>query len=897
MVGGHLLLREDGGLTIAKGLKSEVVEPTREDPPLLPALVVEDEDDGPPTPTRRVRKKTTLKTLRVDTEEKDGWKVFEEMGVAEVADAYMNTWREEGVRKTIAEAQSVPVSVKKAEVTYTPNIEEVLEYHLKNKKPLEVTHTVSLDDVKANLEKWAPSAEKEFTNLRSVKRAFDVVSRQDLPPGCKIVPGKAVFTVKPDKDSFRRKTRIVACGNYAGGESDHQSLYAAGLDASSLRTILALSSGRSDWRVALTDIRQAFVLAPWTGPPVAVQPPSIAVKLGLVGFGDLLLVRQSLYGLRESPAIWAAYRDAELKMAKFSFCVDGKEIPCHLKPMISDTQVWQIVQEENDEIVYGYLLVYVDDVLMVGAKHAADAIYEWIAKKWECDELATNPLRFLGMELFLSENGFELGQRGFVQELLRSHGHGGRRSRSQGSRDAMMLTVEEEEALIAAKPAQREEGDPVLRLAQRRVGELLWLASRTRPDLMYLVALLSSKVTMAPETVNVLGERVLDYLKETQHYRLTFPAFKDPQDVHVYTDSSFAPSSGRSHGSAAVFYNGSPIIWRSSRQQLVTLSTAESELIEAVEGTMLAMSTLELMQELTGTNPTIVVHVDNQAALSLANGTMGSWRTRHLRLRMCWLRERVAAGEVRVVFEPGVSQRADLGTKPLTRDRLGQLVDLWGIHDAPPKIMALTPTTTSTLERNGAFVGTRPTTSSTTTWSSVLLRLAGLCQVCGAQPQPGDEQGMEPTFPWEFYMLMVIVAIATVAIWEFGRRSCTTRLARLQVLRDQAHGGDHNVPLSRGELEEMQCLLDIDPGALDLDQAGRLLHLRGRFGARPNPCRARPAPVQRAAPIVSASAASSSTQLPAPLPQSLGVDVATQTTQPSFEYLEPQPVPIIQLRK
>ena len=120
-------------------------------------------------------------------------------------------------------------------------------------------------------------------------------------------------------------------------------------------------------------------------------------------------------------------------------------------------------------MVYGYLLVYVDDVLMVGAKQATNAIYEWIAKKWECDELATltatNPLRFLGMELFLSENGFELGQRGFVQELLRSHGHGGRRSRSQGSRDAMMLTVEEEEALIAAKPTQREEGDPVLRLA------------------------------------------------------------------------------------------------------------------------------------------------------------------------------------------------------------------------------------------------------------------------------------------------------------------------------------------------------------------------------------------------------------------------------------------------
>ena len=100
------------------------------------------------------------------------------------------------------------------------------------------------------------------------------------------------------------------------------------------------------------------------------------------------------------------------------------------------------------------------------------------------------PLRFLGMELFQTDNGFELGQKKFVQELLRSHSHSGRRSMLPGPRDSLMLTVEEEEALVGAvEPAQVDEG--VLRMAQRRVGELLWLASRTRPDLMYLVALRS----------------------------------------------------------------------------------------------------------------------------------------------------------------------------------------------------------------------------------------------------------------------------------------------------------------------------------------------------------------------------------------------------------------------
>ena len=60
------------------------------------------------------------------------------------------------------------------------------------------------------------------------------------------------------------------------------------------------------------------------------------------------------------------------------------------------------------------------------------------------------PLRFLGMEVHLTTEGFEVGQRGFVDELLRSHGHAGRLSASQGSKDAWLLSLEEEEALTNA---------------------------------------------------------------------------------------------------------------------------------------------------------------------------------------------------------------------------------------------------------------------------------------------------------------------------------------------------------------------------------------------------------------------------------------------------------------
>ena len=440
-------------------------------------------------------------------------------------------------------------------------------------------------------------------------------------------------------------------------------------------------------------------------------------------------------------------------------------------------------------------------------------------------------------------------------------------------------------------------------MAQRRVGELLWLASRTRPDLMYLVALLSSKVTRDAQTVNFLGERALDYLAETADYRLTFPNEVDNQDLHVYTDSSFAPSSGRSHGSAAVFLNQGPISWRSARQQLVTLSTAESELIEAVDGAVLGLSCRGIISELLEAEPKIVIHLDNQSALALVHGQAGSWRTRHLRLRVHWLRERIASGEVQVIYEPGATQRADLGTKPFTRERLRQLVQQWGIRDARPaaKLLTVADAPRDLLpgrhdEETTELVGDdlrqqRVLPESTWKWGPWISKLATLCQVCGAKAQ--EEPGLEAAFPWEIYLLVLVVAVVTIGMWEFGRSRYTARLARLQLLRDQAAAGQERRDLSRAELDELQHLLGLEPGDLSLRQAERLLELRTRFGAR----RANRRSANR--PVLHAPSASSSTWTPRSMSTNstpTTVETGVQTT-PTFELLENVPVPRLEIRE
>ena len=538
--------------------------------------------------------------------------------------------------------------LRKAEVQYTSNIEAILSEHLRDQRPLEVTHTVSLQDVKRNLDGWKDSAWAEFVNLKEKKQALSVRKRAELPPGCRIVPCKGVYTVKPDKKNFyRRKTRFVACGNHVLPGQEDIDLYAAGIDATSLRTMLSYTI-RKPWKYGTTDIRQAFVLAPWLGSPVALQPPAIAYELGLAEPGEYWYVDKAIYGLRESPALWSRFRNEQLALARWYAEIDGVYEELRLDQMITDDQIWRIVRVNGDQEPLGYVMVYIDDLLINALPSAMDSFFNWVAAKWECDDLDVlqegHPIRFLGMELHMKDNGLELAQEGFVRELLRSHGHDGSRSRTQGPKETLVLSAEEEEAIINAQPADMTDREMEVREAQRRVGECLWLAGRTRPGIQYITALLSSRTTRCPDIVNRVGERLLSYLNETLHYRLRFSACEPEENLlKVYTDSSFAPSSGRSHGASCVFLGNNPLTWRSSRQQLVTLSTAETELLEGVEGTTLGVATRALLEELENRPIPLQLHIDNQAALLLLQGSTGSWRTRHLRLRANYIREKTVS--------------------------------------------------------------------------------------------------------------------------------------------------------------------------------------------------------------------------------------------------------------
>ena len=121
------------------------------------------------------------------------------------------------------------------------------------------------------------------------------------------------------------------------------------------------------------------------------------------------------------------------------------------------------------------------------------------------------------------------------------------------------------------------------------------------------------------------------------------------------------------------------LLWKSGKQSVVTASTAESELVEILEGARAGDASRVVLEEALDVKARAVSFTDNTAAISIITGDSGSWRARHLRKRAHILRSKVAVGEWLLRNMPGSKLPADLGTKVLSSEKFKSLKRVMGM--------------------------------------------------------------------------------------------------------------------------------------------------------------------------------------------------------------------------
>eukprot|EP00439_Symbiodinium_sp_Y106_P003580 s4711_g1.t1 len=323
------------------------------------------------------------------------------------------------------------------------------------------------------------------------------------------------------------------------------------------------------------------------------------------------------------------------------------------------TSWWTLRDQEGR--VCAIVVVYVDDFMICGPRHVVLEVTSIIQSVWSTSEMTIsgpkNSVRFLGMELRReseTEKEITIYQQGYIQELE-------------------LAQIPEEGG---------ENSDDRVRLAQQITGEVLWVAQRTRPDLAYTTSMMASMCTRCPDQVVAIGLKALGYLQRTMGYGLKVTWSN--KDLVMFCDAAYAPQSARSHGGWVVTYGGVPVVWRSGRQQMMTLSTAEAELLSMIDGAVAMKGVESLLMDLGECVAEREIATDSMAALSISSGS-SSWRTRHLRIKANWLQEQISYGLIRARHCPGEFQPADMLTKALSYARMTSLLALWRVRGGDPE--------------------------------------------------------------------------------------------------------------------------------------------------------------------------------------------------------------------
>ena len=213
--------------------------------------------------------------------------------------------------------------------------------------------------------------------------------------------------------------------------------------------------------------------------------------------------------------------------------------------------------------------------------------------------------------------------------------------------------------------------------AQKMAGSLIWLSTRTRPDIAYAQSRISSMATKAPRQAVLEGLRVLRYLAGTAALGLRFQ--KCSMDLIAYTDANF--SEARSQSGTVVRLGTNTVAWRSAKQAKSVLSTAESEAYACACTTNIADYVKELRESLCLPTPMMMIKCDNKAAIVLATGE-GSWKTKGAANKVYYLRELVALKLAKVEFVATNEQAADSLTKFLRNgSQQSKARELLGVED------------------------------------------------------------------------------------------------------------------------------------------------------------------------------------------------------------------------
>ena len=480
----------------------------------------------------------------------------------------------------------------------------------------------------------------------------------DLPPNAEILPTTWSYRYKLDPvtgEVKRFKSRFCVRGDR---EREVHVRFSAQIALNILRMCIALHGAGVFPYMSCFDVGNAYANTPQTRVVYIRQPPGYDD-----GTGDVFELHRALYGQSDA----------------------GRQFWLHLESVLRDAGYAQSAADPclffKGNFPAGTLIclaTYVDDI-SVFAQRSADVEEAYTSLHAAFDKLTRQDgdelTQIIGMQLSRSSSGVRVHQTAYAQRILDTFPD------VTGS----FATPTRSEPPPTPSPLLSDVQTGQFRKA---VGMLLYLVNLSRPDLAYATRAAAQGMARPTAADWQQVERILGYLRTTVNYGLFYPAMPGIPNMRAYVDADFAGEVDRKSisGMLGAFGQQGAFMWKSTKQHLTAKSSTEAELIALADNCSSIIVARRALGELGIIVPgPTVIYEDNTAAITILRDIVYSGRTKHIDVRLQYVRDQVRRLVLELRYIDTKDQLADLLTKGLSRDDFCKLRDRTLCRELAPR--------------------------------------------------------------------------------------------------------------------------------------------------------------------------------------------------------------------
>lgn len=501
---------------------------------------------------------------------------------------------------------------------------------------------------------WEEAIRQEYLKFEKFG-VFKVIPRDELPADKK--PITVAWAIKL-KSNGQRRARANARGfeQIDGQHYFSDSISSPVSNPVTVRTLFTLFAQNPDWDVRVIDVEGAFLQGKFqNGEEMYMEVPD-----GMERF----------YGLR---------KDVVLKMLVPIYGTK-QAAECFYKELVKKSKQKGYERSNADFTLFyvwneGRLLVFavwVDDIIAFGAKADLDALEADITSAFEAKaEPEFNEYVGNKIDINRGDDGIatvKFTQPVLIQKLKENHTPIMNRVPMTPAVPGSNLCKGDGTDMLTADQATKYRSLTAL---------IMFIMQWSRPDLYNAGRSLARYMHAPNESHWKALHYCLAYIMGTSNRGLVIrPArvWDGSKDfvfvIHGRSDSNYASDvdDRRSVTGCRTFLEGSPVCMRSATQRHVTLSVTEAEGAAGVTEAQDMLYVANVLESLgLKVQYPMVLELDNKGAVDLANSWSVGGRTRHVDVRMYFLRELKDQGKIVIRHISGEDNDADIFTKNTDR--------------------------------------------------------------------------------------------------------------------------------------------------------------------------------------------------------------------------------------